>query len=82
MSEQQESIAIIGMAGRFPKAPDIASYWRNLRDGVDSITHFSAEELVQAGVPSSVVKNPRTCARGALSLTRMALTRRCLAWCT
>ncbi len=58
MSETQESIAIIGMAGRFPKAPDIASYWRNLRDGVDSITQFSAEELVQAGVPSSVVKNP------------------------
>lgn len=52
------AIAIVGMAGRFPKSPDIATYWRNLRDGIDCITHFSAEDLLAAGVPSSVLKNP------------------------
>lgn len=57
-SQDPPAIAIIGMAGRFPKAPDIATYWRHLRDGVDGITHFTAEELLLAGVPSSVVKNP------------------------
>lgn len=31
-------IAIIGMACIFPKAPDLDTYWRNLRDGVDAIT--------------------------------------------
>ena len=31
-------IAIIGMACVFPKAPDLAAYWHNLRTGVDAIT--------------------------------------------
>ena len=30
-------IAIVGMAGRFPGAIDIDAFWRNLRDGVESI---------------------------------------------
>ncbi|MGW3493182.1 beta-ketoacyl synthase N-terminal-like domain-containing protein, partial [Streptomyces sp. NPDC001020] len=30
-------MAIVGMAGRFPGAPDIASFWRNIRDGVESV---------------------------------------------
>ena len=33
-----EPIAIVGMACRFPKAPDLASFWRLLADGVDAIT--------------------------------------------
>ncbi|WP_223765871.1 non-ribosomal peptide synthetase/type I polyketide synthase [Corallococcus sp. AS-1-6] len=39
------SIAIIGMAGRFPGAMSVAEFWRNLREGVESITRFSPEEL-------------------------------------
>jgi acyl transferase domain-containing protein len=42
-------IAVVGMAGRFPGAPDLDRFWRNLRDGVESITVFSAEDLVRAG---------------------------------
>lgn len=57
-SDVSQSIAIIGMSGRFPKAPDIATFWRNLRDGVDSITQLTAEELLLSGVPPAVVKNP------------------------
>ena len=30
-------IAVIGMAGRFPEAPDLAAYWDNLRAGRASI---------------------------------------------
>lgn len=33
----QESIAIIGMAGRFPGAPDIETFWSNLTAGVESV---------------------------------------------
>ncbi|MFD7512098.1 beta-ketoacyl synthase N-terminal-like domain-containing protein, partial [Streptomyces sp. NPDC059853] len=33
-------IAVIGMAARFPGAPDIDTYWRNLHDGVDSVRRF------------------------------------------
>ncbi|HYO65883.1 MAG TPA: phosphopantetheine-binding protein, partial [Archangium sp.] len=34
----QEPIAVIGLACRFPGAPDAAAYWRLLRDGVDAVT--------------------------------------------
>jgi acyl transferase domain-containing protein len=50
------SIAIVAMAGRFPGAPDLDTYWRNIRDGVESITFFSDRELEAAGVPPDVVK--------------------------
>lgn len=32
-----EPIAIVGMAGCFPGAPDIGAFWRLLRDGIDAI---------------------------------------------
>ncbi len=38
-------IAIIGMAARFPGAPDLATFWRNLRAGVESISFFADDEL-------------------------------------
>ncbi|MEU7163984.1 SDR family NAD(P)-dependent oxidoreductase [Streptomyces morookaense] len=33
-------IAVIGAAGRFPGAPDLATYWANLVDGRDSVSEF------------------------------------------
>src|SRR5580692_1587215 len=36
-------IAIIGLAGSYPGASDIAAFWRNLCDGVDSITEIPPE---------------------------------------
>ena len=44
---RESNIAIIGMSGRFPGAKDIEAFWRNLRDGVESISFFSNEELSQ-----------------------------------
>lgn len=38
-------IAIIGMSCRFPGANNIDAFWNNLRDGVESITFFSDEEI-------------------------------------
>jgi acyl transferase domain-containing protein len=38
-------IAIIGLAGRFPGAACVEEFWRNLRDGVESITTFTADEV-------------------------------------
>ena len=40
-----EEIAVIGLAGRFPGARNIAAFWENLRNGVESISHFSDTEL-------------------------------------
>jgi len=38
-------IAIIGMAGRFPGARNVEEFWRNLREGKETIRVFSGEEL-------------------------------------
>ena len=51
-------IAVIGMAGRFPGAGNVAEFWRNLRDGVESLRRFSREELELAGVSPSVLDDP------------------------
>src|SRR6185295_20418850 len=45
-----EPIAIVGLAGRFPQADDVLAFWRNLRDGVESIRFFTESELRAAGV--------------------------------
>ena len=33
------------MAARFPGAPEIETFWRNLKDGVESITFFAPGEM-------------------------------------
>ncbi len=40
-----DAVAIVGMAGKFPGAPDIGAFWRNQLDGRVTISHFSDEEL-------------------------------------
>lgn len=37
---EHEPIAIIGMACRFPQAPNIAAYWHILRNGLDAVTNI------------------------------------------
>jgi len=39
---QRSDIAIIGVAGRYPQAEDLAAFWRKLSDGVDCITEIPA----------------------------------------
>lgn len=51
-------IAIIGLSCRFPGAANAEEFWKNLCDGVESITFFSDEELVAAGVAPSLIGNP------------------------
>ncbi|MFY0567273.1 amino acid adenylation domain-containing protein [Archangium lansingense] len=52
-------IAVIGMAGRFPSARDLRAFWRNLREGVDSISFFSPNELERSPlVPEEVWNHP------------------------
>lgn len=46
----KEEIAIIGMSLRFPGARNVAEFWQNLRDGVESVSFFSEQELAAAGV--------------------------------
>ncbi|MGE5343918.1 MAG: beta-ketoacyl synthase N-terminal-like domain-containing protein [Candidatus Omnitrophota bacterium] len=51
-------IAVIGMAGRFPGAKNIDEFWENLKNGKETITFFSDEELLKAGENPELLKNP------------------------
>jgi amino acid adenylation domain-containing protein len=51
-------IAVIGMAGRFPGAENISRFWENLRNGVESITFLTPEQLLDAGVEESWLSHP------------------------
>jgi acyl transferase domain-containing protein/thioesterase domain-containing protein len=54
----ESEIAIIGMAGRFPGAQSIDAFWNNLRDGTESITFFTDEQLQASGVSPETLHNP------------------------
>ena len=51
-------IAVIGMSGRFPGAETIEQYWQNLKNDVESITFFTAQELIDAGMDADQVSHP------------------------
>src|SRR6195256_3108624 len=51
-------IAIIGMSGRFPGARNLDEFWHNLAGGIESITRFSDQEILESGVPASYLSNP------------------------
>ncbi|MCP4663549.1 MAG: amino acid adenylation domain-containing protein, partial [bacterium] len=55
---EDSEIAIIAVAGRFPGAGTIEAFWRNLRDAEESITFFSAEELLARGADPALVSDP------------------------
>ncbi|MDR4461483.1 MAG: SDR family NAD(P)-dependent oxidoreductase [Nitrospirales bacterium] len=48
-------VAIVGMAGRFPGANNLDVFWRNLQDGVESVSTLSREELLESGVEAKVL---------------------------
>ncbi len=58
-SRESHDIALIGMSGRFPGAATIEAFWQNLHEGVESLTVFSDEELLAAGVDPDLVAHPQ-----------------------
>ena len=62
MSDQKQqdlsnAIAVVGMSARLPGARNVAEFWRNQLAGVESITHFRADELEVANA-AQAVKDP------------------------
>jgi acyl transferase domain-containing protein len=51
-------VAIIGMSGRFPGARSIDEFWENIKNGKESISFFSDQELEEEGIESALLKNP------------------------
>jgi amino acid adenylation domain-containing protein len=62
----ETAVAIIGMAGRFPGARDLAGFWANLREGVESVSFFSRAELAAEGVSPALLSDPHYVGAGAV----------------
>ena len=52
-----ETVAVIGMSGRFPGADNVEKFWQNLLNGVDSIRDFTDDEIRAAGVNVEQVRS-------------------------
>jgi acyl transferase domain-containing protein len=48
------AVAVIGMSGRFPGAPDVQSFWRNLCGGTESVGRFTDEQVAAEGVSAAI----------------------------
>src|SRR3954464_8700325 len=53
-----QEIAVVGLAGRFPGAASTNEFWRNLREGVESIRVLSDSELLENGASLSDITDP------------------------
>jgi amino acid adenylation domain-containing protein len=53
-----EEVAIIGIACHYPGANNAEEFWNNLKNGKESISHYSFEELVSAGVDINLLQHP------------------------
>ena len=52
-----EPIAIVAMAGRFPGANDVETFWKNLCEGRDTVSVFAQEEL-DPSIPEALRRDP------------------------
>ncbi len=64
--EHRREIAVIGLACRFPGAQNPNQFWANLRDGVESISRFSDEELLASGNAPDVLRLPNYVKAGSV----------------
>jgi acyl transferase domain-containing protein/thioesterase domain-containing protein len=57
-SNPYEGVAVVGLAGRFPRAATVEQFWENLVVGRDCFTQLTVKELIESGVPREVAERP------------------------
>lgn len=55
MSFDGTEIAIIGMAGRYPRSRNLDEFWKHLCDGEELISFFTDEEVLARGVDPEIL---------------------------
>ena len=55
---EDNDIAIVGMAGRFPGATTIQQYWENLKGAKESITELDDATLRRQGISQRIIDDP------------------------
>ncbi len=58
-------VAIIGMVIRCPGTTNVDEFWSNLKNGVESISFFTEDELRKAGISEAVLRLPTFIRAGA-----------------
>ncbi|HSF40167.1 MAG TPA: amino acid adenylation domain-containing protein [Thermoanaerobaculia bacterium] len=66
LDDLKHAIAVVGYACRFPGAPDSDTFWRNLRNGVESVSTFTEEEAAAEGARLEDLRHPRYVRSAAL----------------
>jgi phthiocerol/phenolphthiocerol synthesis type-I polyketide synthase E len=61
-----DPVAVVGIAVRVPGARTVEQFWRNTCDGVESVSWFSRDELIEAGVAADVLDEPDYVRAGAV----------------
>lgn len=54
-----QSVAIIGMSGRFPGADTVAEFWQNIAAGIESVQDLDDESLLALGVDPATLADPK-----------------------
>ncbi|XYY60520.1 beta-ketoacyl synthase N-terminal-like domain-containing protein [Bacillus velezensis] len=54
----EDSLAVIGISCEFPGAKDHYEFWNNIKEGKESITFFSKEELRRFGISEELADHP------------------------
>jgi acyl transferase domain-containing protein len=55
---RQNSVAVIGMAGKFYNAPSLEAFWENLEKGVEAVRFLDRESLIANGSPTELLSHP------------------------
>lgn len=64
--EDSNDIAIISLSGRFPEADNVTQFWQNLTEGVECVTKFTDQDLLDAGVSPETLRDPNYVKAGAV----------------
>ncbi|TQN30293.1 acyl transferase domain-containing protein [Haloactinospora alba] len=57
-NEDSLELAIVGIACRYPGAPDVESYWNVISEGREALSRFTPEELTAAGTDPDRMRHP------------------------
>lgn len=57
--DETNDIAIIAVACQFPGSNNPEEFWQHLCQGEETISHFSDQQLREAGISEEVLKDPR-----------------------
>ncbi len=53
--DPMQTIAIVGMAGRYPGSRDLDELWQHLKNGDELVTFFTREQMIADGVPEAMI---------------------------